>query len=137
MCQVYHNKKQGDFVRLCYVHKARRGEHVPVIAGFALSGAHFSFRRDGPSIRGPVTGAAPRPPRRHHTTSLTFRLPDRPEECTGGAIESMCRWAHAEAERQGHWVTLRPQKRWVNTQPIIDRAATFGWQWQPCAPAEE
>ena len=130
MCQVYHNKTTGSFVRLCYVHKARRGQHVPVVAGFVLGGAHFSFHRDAASIRGPVDDSGTRRPARRRSPSLTFRLPDRLEECTAGAIQEMARWAHAQAERDGDLVTLRPLGKWVNTQPIVDRARTFGWQLQ-------
>ncbi len=40
MCRVY--EKQGHrYVRLCYVHGARRGQHVPVPPDYTLPGRHY------------------------------------------------------------------------------------------------
>jgi len=45
MCRVYCSRS-GWYVRLCYVHGARRGDHVQVPRGYVLDGRHY--RRGGP-----------------------------------------------------------------------------------------
>jgi len=40
MCRVY-KSKGGWYVRLCYYHRERCGEHIPVPDGFELSGRHY------------------------------------------------------------------------------------------------
>jgi len=47
-------------------------------------------------------------------------------------VEDMARYANAtyvvDGDDDETIVTLRPRTRWHNTQPIIERAASFGWE---------
>jgi len=97
---------------------------VPVSADFELTGPHY-LRQDLT-----VADSGQKQPLRR-AASLTFLIPAwHSEEAVAGEVASMARWSNAEAERVGNEVTLRPQRRWHNVQPIIARAASFGWRLQ-------
>ena len=48
MCRVYRSHR-GTYVRLCYVHGKRRGEHIPVPENFVLKTKHYQFSCDAGS----------------------------------------------------------------------------------------
>jgi len=72
-----------------------------------------------------------RPPGQSTRTVPSLRFQARwgaPKE----AIEDMARYAHANYEvhedDDNTIITLWPRTRWHNTQIIIERAASFGWE---------
>ncbi len=82
MCRVYRSRR-GWYVRLCYVHGDRRGEHVPVPEGYRLPGRHYPRRPQVRKRRGrePVRrcvfcGA---PLSRHNTTGICTFCTEHPE----------------------------------------------------------
>jgi hypothetical protein len=56
MCRVY-PARTGWYVRLCYYHGARVGEHMPVAEGYELPGAHYPRARQT-GVRIPLRGVA-------------------------------------------------------------------------------
>ena len=88
MCRIY-KAKAGWYVRLCYYHKERKGEHVPVPKGFELKTRHYPKQRQlgrrSSSTKQPVK----RHPRRcvycnlclsrHNTTGVCVFCTEHPE----------------------------------------------------------
>lgn len=114
MCRVY-KAKTGWFVRLCYYHRERKGEHVPVSKGYELQGAHYP--RSGGRLRS----------RDRQVYTLTFSVTSFTNQTV---IDDMARYAGSQADwdRNGRAVTLSSKRGWKNAQPIVDRAVTFGWK---------
>jgi hypothetical protein len=114
MCRIY-KANSGWFVRLCYYHQYRRGEHVPVPEGYEMQGQHY------PRSGGRATGTS----RREYT--LSFSVTSFTNQAV---VDDMARYAGARANwDKGHeTVTLFSEKGWKNARPVVERAATFGWR---------
>ena len=113
MCRVYGGKKTPAYVRLCYRFGHRRGEKIyfdgePPIG----SNGHYN------------SGLTGQRESRRTGYLLIFAVP---AWTTQAVVNDMARYAHASATQSHGTVTLRPLKSWRNTEPIVERAQTFGW----------
>lgn len=124
MCRVY--RKQGrSYVRLCYVHGDRRGEHVPVPDGFVLQGRHYPKDRKPvrkrPSARtrcvecGAPMDAADVPLCRYCVMEI-MRGVRMPRACQADALGEPCKYGAAGAvclvHRCPRW-SLDEWRRWL------------------------
>jgi len=121
MCRVY-KANAGWFIRLCYYHRERKGEHVPVPHGYKLERQHYprsGQTRSADSRRAQV---------------LTFSVTSFTNQ---SVVNDMAQYAGAQVtwDEEDRTVTLIPKQRWHNVRPIIDRAVTFGWRRLDAGPS--